>query len=83
MEYLNDLKRRYEEKKERREFSDKEVQFLDTFLKDENCFLRVKADQAVGIIRSLGVDEDRITEYYRNILISSLIGMKSKQNVGK
>jgi hypothetical protein len=84
MNYLDDLKKRYNEKKGKNEFNEQEINFLDVFLKDDSCFLRVKADEAKGIIRSLGVPSDKIMEYYQNILILMLKNMKQNQkNVKK
>lgn len=80
MDYLEDLKKRYYEKKSRNEFNNEEVTFLDTFFTDSSCFLRVKANEAKGIIRSMGVPSDKVFEYYENIFISMLIKMKKNQN---
>lgn len=79
MNYLEDLRKRYIDKKERKEFTEEEIDFLDVFLKDDFCFLRVKSNEAIGIIGSLGVPKEQISNYYQNIFISMLKNMNSKQ----
>ena len=83
MDKFIELKNLYQNKKNNNECNEKQIEFLDTFLEDDYCFLRIKEKQALNIINFLGIPQDKVVPYYKEILIAMLKQMKSNQKTNK
>ena len=69
MDKFLELKKLYREKKQNNECSEKQIEFLNTFLEDDYCFLRTKEKTVLNIIVFLGIPKEKVYDYYEEILI--------------
>lgn len=44
------------------------IKIIKDFLKEDNCFLKINIESAIGILYFLGIPEDKILEYYEVLI---------------
>lgn len=79
MEKLNKLRELYQEKKDKNECSSEQINFLDTYLNDDYCFIRTKEQDALNIICFLGIPKEEAYKYYSELLIESIKSSKKQK----
>lgn len=79
MEKLNKLRELYQEKKNKNECSSEQITFLDTYLNDDYCFIRIKEKDALNIICFLGIPKEEAYKYYGDLLIEAINSSKGQK----